>query len=64
MDLIQLSLTGLKAPELAQANAELVGAQVMLQNIDEIIKPKAATAHSTSILRRQEVIPSIRPHIF
>ena len=56
IDLIQLSLTGLKANELAQANTELVGTQVMLQNIDEIIKPKAAIAHASTILRPQEVI--------
>ena len=55
VDLIHLSLTGLKASELTLVNAEYMGTQVMLQNIDEIIKSKVALAQVGKILRRKEV---------
>ena len=40
IDLIHLCLIGLKPNELALANAEFVSTQIMLQNIDDIVKPK------------------------
>ncbi len=55
IDLIHLCLIGLKPQELALANAEFVSTQVMLQNIDEIIKPKIARNNMGTILRRKEV---------
>jgi hypothetical protein len=54
-DLIHLCLIGLKPQELALASAEFVSTQVMLQNIDEIIKPKLAASNMETILRRKEV---------
>lgn len=55
IDLIHLSLIGLKPQELALANAEFVSTQVMLQNIDEIIKSKTATNNMGTILRQKPV---------
>ena len=54
-DLIHLSLTGLKAQELTLANAEYVSTQVMLQNIDEILKAKTVAHHLGTVLRKKEV---------
>jgi len=54
-DPIQLSLIGLKPQELTLANAEIVSTQIMLQNIDEIIRPKMAANNMGTILRRQSV---------
>ena len=54
-DLIQIPLIGLKGLEVATANAELIRTQVMLQNIDEIIKSKQASAHMSRISRPKEV---------
>jgi hypothetical protein len=48
-------LIGLKPQELALANAEIVSTQIMLQNIDEIIRPKVAANNMGTILHRKPV---------
>ena len=55
IDVIHLPLTGLKSTELALANAEFITTQVMLQNIDEIIKPKSAMMDNGRLLHQKEV---------
>jgi hypothetical protein len=54
-DLIHVSLIGLKPQELALANAEYVSTQVMLQNMDEIVKPKTAANNMSTVLHKKEV---------
>ncbi|CAF1098411.1 unnamed protein product [Rotaria magnacalcarata] len=55
IDLIHVSLIGLKSPELTLANSELVSMNVMLQNIDEVISRRTAMNQMGTILRRKEV---------
>lgn len=55
IDPIHISLIGLKPQELALANTELVSVQVMLQNIDEIIRPKVAANNMHTIVHRKDV---------
>ena len=55
IDPIHLSLIGLKPHELAQANADLLSIQTMLQNVDEIIRPKIATSNLHTVLHRTAV---------
>jgi hypothetical protein len=55
IDLIHLSLIGLKPHELALANTEYVSTQVMLQNIDEIVKPRILAHNISTVLHEKEV---------
>ena len=55
VDLIHVSLVGLKSHELTLANSELISVQVMLQNLDEVLTTKALAANANSILRQKEV---------
>ncbi|UJR22296.1 hypothetical protein I4U23_025354 [Adineta vaga] len=54
IDLIHLCLIGLKPQELALANTEFISTQVMLKNIEDIVKPKKTNDLATTILRRKE----------
>ncbi|CAF1405872.1 unnamed protein product [Adineta steineri] len=54
IDLIHSCLIGLKPQELALANTEYVSTQIMLQNIDDIVKPKITVNNMKAILRQKE----------
>lgn len=60
MDPINLCLVGLKPQELTQANTELVSVQVMLQNIDDVIRKKTTMNTIGTILRSKPVCHSYK----